>query len=358
MECSTVVPSFTFISSPARILFGCGSRARLAEEIGRLGRSRALVLATPFQKTEAETLASSLGPLAAGVFAGATMHTPVDITLQAMAAFEAHGAECVVSLGGGSTIGLGKAIARRTGADQIVIATTYAGSEVTNILGETEKGIKTTVRGPDILPETVIYDPELTCGLPVAMSVTSGLNAMAHAVEALYAQDRNPITTMMALEGIRALHKALPAIVVAADDITARSQALYGSWLCGSVLGMVSMALHHKLCHTIGGSFDMPHAETHAVLLPHTTAYTERGAADLLKPVADLFAAPTAGIGLYDFAAGLGAPLSLARLGFAESDIARAAELATLSPYYNPRPIEPEGIKTLIRKAWEGTRPD
>ncbi|UXT61260.1 maleylacetate reductase (plasmid) [Agrobacterium fabrum] len=349
--------SFTYTSSPARILFGCGSRTRLAEEIGRLGKSRALVLATPFQKADAEALALTLGPLAAGVFAGATMHTPVDVTLQAMEAYQAQNADCVVSLGGGSTIGLGKAIARRTGADQIVIATTYAGSEVTNIVGETENGIKTTVRGPEILPETVIYDAELTCGLPVAMSVTSGLNAMAHAVEALYAADRNPITSMMALEGISALHKALPVIVSSPGDLTARGQALYGSWLCGSVLGMVSMALHHKLCHTIGGSFDMPHAETHAVLLPHTTAYTERGAADLLKPVADIFSAPSAGIGLYDFAASLGAPLSLAGLGFAESDIGRAAELATQNPYFNPQPITLDGIRTLIHTAWEGTRP-
>ena len=349
--------SFIYASSPARILFGCGTRARLADEIGRLGRGRALVLATPFQKADAEALASSLGSLAVGVFAGATMHTPVDVTLQAAAVFEEQEADCVISLGGGSTIGLGKALARRTGADQIVIATTYAGSEVTNILGETENGLKTTVRGPDILPETVIYDPELTCGLPIGMSVTSGLNAMAHAVEALYAHDRNPITTMMAMEGIEALYKALPVIVAKPDDIAARTQALYGSWLCGSVLGMVSMALHHKLCHTIGGSFDMPHADTHAVLLPHTTGYTEVGAADLLKPVADLFEAPTAGAGLYDFAASIGAPLSLASLGFAEADIARAADLAMLTPYYNPRPIESEGIKLLIRRAWEGTRP-
>ncbi len=350
--------SFTYTGNPARILFGCGSRASLGEEIRRLGHSRALILATPFQKADAEKLASSLGNLAAGVFAQATMHTPVDITMQAVAAFDAARADCVVSLGGGSTIGLGKAIARRNGTDQIVIATTYAGSEVTNILGETDGGIKTTVRGPEILPETVIYDPELTCGLPVAMSVTSGLNAMAHAVEALYATDRNPITSMMALGGVGALRKALPAIVATPDDIAARSQALYGSWLCGSVLGMVSMALHHKLCHTIGGSFDMPHAETHAVLLPHTTAYTEQGAADLLKPVADLFGASSAGIGLYDFAASLGAPLSLASLGFLAADIERASEMATLNPYYNPRPVETEGIRTLIRKAWEGTRPD
>lgn len=349
--------SFLYSASPARILFGSGMSERLGDEIRRLGRSRALVLSTPFQKADAEALAGKLGPLAAGVFAGAVMHTPVEVTEKALAAFSGLGADCVVALGGGSTIGLGKALARRNGTDQIVISTTYAGSEVTNILGETNGGIKTTVRGPDVLPETVIYDPELTTGLPVAMSVTSGLNAMAHAIEALYAADRNPITSMMAIEGIRALRDALPAITVTPGDIEARSQALYGSWLCGTVLGMVSMALHHKLCHVIGGSFDMPHAETHAILLPHTTAYTEAGAADHLKPVAELFGADSAGDGLYDFAARLGAPVSLAGLGFAEADIDRASEIALRNPYYNPEPLSLDGIRTLIRRAWEGKRP-
>lgn len=350
--------SFLYSANPSRILFGQGMRERLGDEIRRLGRSRALVLSTPIQKAEAEVLAEKLGPLAAGVFAGAVMHTPVEVTEKALAVFAGQGADCVVSLGGGSTIGLGKAVARRNGTDQFVIATTYAGSEVTDILGETHGGVKTTVRGPDILPETVIYDPELTTGLPVAMSVTSGLNAMAHAVEALYAQDRNPITTMMALEGIRALRDALPAITVTPGDIEARSQALYGSWLCGSVLGMVSMALHHKLCHVIGGSFDMPHAETHAVLLPHTTAYTEASAAVLLKPVAELFGAESAGAGLHDFARRLGAPMSLASLGLAEADIDRAAEIAMRNPYYNPEPLSIDGIRSLIHRAWEGIRPN
>lgn len=350
--------SFVYSANPARILFGSGTRARLGDEIRRLGRSRALVLSTPFQTADAQALMETLGPLAAGVFSGAVMHTPVEVTETALAAYDRQGADCVVALGGGSTIGLGKAIARRNGADQIVMATTYAGSEVTNILGETEKGLKTTMRGPEILPETVIYDPDLTTGLPVAMSVTSGLNAMAHAVEALYADDRNPITTMMALEGLRALRDALPAIIASPGDIEARSQALYGSWLCGSVLGMVSMALHHKLCHVIGGSFGMPHAETHAVLLPHTTAYTEAGAAELLAPVVALFGAESAGAGLYDFAARLGAPMSLAELGFAEADIDRAAEIALRNPYYNPHPLSLDGIRTLIRRAWQGKRPN
>ena len=146
--------------------------------------------------------------------------------------------------------------------------------------------MKTTVRDASVLPEVVIYDSDLTLGLPVAMSVTSGFNAMAHAVEGLYAQDSNPVASLMALGGIRALKDALPRIVDAPRDPEARGAALYGSWLCGTVLGTVGMALHHKLCHTLGGSFDLPHAETHTVILPHSAAYNAAAAADALEPAA------------------------------------------------------------------------
>ncbi|MFB9953152.1 maleylacetate reductase [Rhizobium puerariae] len=353
-----MIDPFVYNVDPARIVFGRGSLSRVAGEVERMGCGRALVLATPFQKADAERLAAQLGALAAGVFSGATMHTPVSVTQEAMAAFAASRADCVIAYGGGSTIGLGKAIAWRNDAPQIVVATTYAGSEVTPILGETENGLKTTRRDRRILPEMVIYDPDLTLGLPVAMSVSSGLNAMAHAVEALYAEDRNPISSMQAIAGIRALKNALPAIVSNPADTMARSEALYGSWLCGTVLGTVGMALHHKLCHTLGGSFDLPHAETHAVMLPHSAAYNATAAAGALAPVVELFGGGSPGGGLYDFAASLGAPLALRGLGLAEADLDKAADLAVKNPYWNPRPVEREGIRALLQRAWEGSRPE
>ncbi|CUX14537.1 MULTISPECIES: maleylacetate reductase [Agrobacterium] len=348
---------FVYMAAPARIVFGTGSSADVAEEIRRLGLSRALVLSTPQQKGDAEALAARLGRLAAGVFSDAAMHTPVEVTKNAVEAYRAAGADCVVALGGGSTTGLGKAIALRTGAAQIVIPTTYAGSEVTPILGQTENGVKTTMRGPEILPEVVIYDAELTLGLPVSISMTSGLNAMAHAAEALYARDRNPITSLMAVEGLRAMIEALPAVRVAPQDIGARETALYGAWLCGTVLGAVGMSLHHKLCHTLGGSLDLPHAETHAVLLPHTIAYVEEAAPDLLAPLAVLVGG-RAGAGLFDVAARLGAPSSLAALGVGADDLDPMAELATSNPYWCPRPIEKTAIRCLLQRAFEGARPD
>ena len=203
--------------NPARVLFGPGELRRVADEIAVLGVNSALVLSTSRQRADAEALARTLGSAAAGVFAEAAMHTPVEVTERALSVFNECGADCVVALGGGSTIGLGKAIAYRNDCPQITVATTYAGSEVTPILGQTENGRKTTVRAASVLPEVVIYDPELTRDLPVSMSVTSGLNAIAHSVEALYARDSNPVTSMMAVEGIRALRDALPVIVESPD---------------------------------------------------------------------------------------------------------------------------------------------
>ncbi|QNB13009.1 maleylacetate reductase [Paraburkholderia tropica] len=349
--------SFTYDMHPGRILFGPGTLDAVADEIARLGAKRALILSTPSQCADAQKLAAQIGPLAAGVFSEAAMHTPVAVTRDALAAFDAARADCLVSLGGGSTIGLGKAIAWRNDAPQIVVATTYAGSEVTPILGQTEDGIKTTVRDPKILPEVVIYDPTLTLGLPVAMSVTSGLNAIAHAVEGVYARDRNPVTSLMAVEGVRALRDALPAIVTRPDDLAARSRALYGSWLCGSVLGTVGMSLHHKLCHTLGGSFDLPHAETHAIVLAHSAAYNANAAAQELQPLAQLFGGSIGG-GLYDFARSLGAPLALRDLGLTSAQLDAAADLAVRNPYWNPRPVERDAVRALLQRAWEGTRPE
>ncbi|SOC94524.1 maleylacetate reductase [Rhizobium sp. AN5] len=348
---------FVYTAAPARIVFGTGSSLGVAEEIRRLGLSRALVLSTPHQKGDAEALAARLGPLAAGVFSDAAMHTPVEVTKRAVEAYRAAGADCVVSLGGGSTTGLGKAIALRTDAAQIVIPTTYAGSEVTPILGQTENGVKTTLRGPEILPEVVIYDAELTLGLPVGISMTSGLNAMAHAAEALYARDRNPIASLMAVEGLRAMIEALPGVRMEPQDTKARETALYGAWLCGTVLGAVGMSLHHKLCHSLGGSLDLPHAETHAVLLPQTIAYVEQSVPDQLAPLAALVGG-RAGTGLYDFAARLGAPASLAALGVGEEDLDAMAELATANPYWCPRPVEKTAIRALLQRAFEGARPE
>ncbi|KRR07358.1 Maleylacetate reductase [Bradyrhizobium jicamae] len=352
-----MIGSFTFESLPCRVVFGSGTLSAAKAEVERLGGKRALVLTTPQQETEGKKLGSSLGALYAGIFSGATMHTPVEVTDQAIAAMKACGADCVVSLGGGSTTGLGKALALRTGINQLCIPTTYAGSEMTPILGETRGGLKTTVRDPAVLPETVIYDVDLTLTLPASLAATSGINAIAHAVEALYARDTNPVTSMMAEDGIRALARALPAIAAEPADRTARSEALYGAWLCGVCLGTVGMALHHKLCHTLGGTFDLPHAETHTVVLPHALAYNASAAPDAMARIGRAIGAVDAAQGLYELAARLNAKLALRDIGMPESGIDKAADLAVTNAYWNPRPLERNAIRDLIARAWSGEAP-
>jgi alcohol dehydrogenase class IV len=348
---------FVYEALPSRVIFGAGTLSRLSEEITRLGLSRVLVLSTPQQRHEAERLAATLEGCSAAVFAGATMHTPVEVTDRAMKMVAARRADGIVSVGGGSTIGLGKAIALRTDLPQIVVPTTYAGSEMTPILGETKGGIKTTQRSPKILPETVLYDVNLTLSLPVSLSVTSGINAIAHAVEALYAADRNPIISLMAEDGIKAFASALPRIVAAPDDGEARSHALYGAWLCGSCLGAVQMALHHKLCHTLGGTFDLPHAETHTVVLPHAIAYNAASSPEAMERLARALGASDPAPAMFDLAGRLGARRALRDLGMPESGIDRAADIATQNPYPNPRPIERTAIRDLIARAWAGQPP-
>jgi maleylacetate reductase len=262
-----------------------------------------------------------------------------------------------VAIGGGSTTGLGKAIALDSGLPILAIPTTYAGSEVSSIYGLTEGGVKKTGRDPRVLPRTVIYDPELTLTLPLAMTVTSALNAIAHAAEGLYAHDGNPVVALMAEEGIRACAAALPPLLADPRNLDARSDALYGAWLCGTVLGSVAMGLHHKLCHTLGGSFNLPHAETHAVILPHALAYNAARAPLAMARIARALGRPDAARGLFDLATALGAPTSLRQIGMPAEGLDRAADLAAMNPYPNPRPLEREALRAMLQRAFDGLPP-
>ena len=349
--------SFVYQALPSRIVFGAGSLATIGAEMDHLGARRALVLATPEQHADAQRVAELLGERSAGIFGEAVMHVPIETARAAVAEAKRLGADCVVTIGGGSTTGLGKAIALESSLPILAVPTTYAGSEVTPIYGITESGLKKTGRDARVLPRTVIYDPQLTVSMPKQLTVTSGMNAMAHAVEGLYAVDANPITSLMAEEGIRALAVGLPRVVAQPDDIDARADCLYGAWLCGTVLGAVGMALHHKLCHTLGGSFNLPHAETHTVILPHAVAYNHAAAPDAMARVRRALRANDAASGLYDLAATLGAPTTLAQIGMRETDLDRAADIAVAAPYPNPRAIERSAIRQLLDDAFYGRRP-
>ena len=349
--------SFTYNQLPGRVVFGVGALEELPREIERLGAKRALVLSTPEQRSQAEDIARRLGSRAAGIFARAVMHVPIETAREAREEAKRIGADCAVTIGGGSTTGLGKAIALESQLPILAIPTTYAGSEMTPIYGITEGGMKKTGRDARVLPKTVIYDPTLTVGLPVGLSVTSGMNAIAHAAEGLYAQDANPIMSMLAEEGIRALARGLPRVVKSPPDLDARSDCLYGAWLCGAVLGAVGMALHHKLCHVLGGTWNLPHAETHTIVLPHAIAYNASAAPEAMTRVTRAIESSNAAQGLYDLEQSLGAPLALKDIGMPGGGLDRAADLACASPYWNPRPVERAAIRKLLDDAYFGRRP-
>ena len=344
---------FDYVALPSRVLFGKGRLGDVADEVRKLGGTRAFVVTTPGHRNLGERIGALLGDATAALHPNAVMHTPVDVTERALDALQASRADCIVAAGGGSTIGLAKALALRTDLPQIAIPTTYAGSEVTTMVGETRGGVKRTQRSPKILPEVVVYDVELTLSLPAELSATSGMNAIAHAVEALYAPDAHPIAGLMAEEAIGALARSLPRIVLDTHDVSARSQAQYGAWLCGTCMAM-TMGLHHKICHVLGGTFDLPHAQTHAVMLPHVIAYNAAAAPDAMRRIARALHAVDAISGIEALAASLPIARSLEALGMPASGIERATELATRDAYPNPRPIERAAIATMLERAWRG----
>lgn len=349
---------FTYQGSPAKVLFDRHFEKGVVEALDALDVRRAfLVAGQGLEAAAAKTLRAALGERAAALSLEAVMHTPVEVTERVLATLGQSGADGLVALGGGSSIGLSKALAFRTGLPQVAVPTTYAGSEATPILGQTKAGRKSTLRDAAVLPRAIVYDVGLTLSLPVKLSATSGLNAIAHAVEALYARDSNPVTSMLAEDAIRRLAGALPAIVANPSDVAARSEALFGAWACGTCLGTVGMSLHHKLCHVLGGSFDLPHAETHAVMLPHAAAFNREAAPAALGRVAEALSASDAAEGLHDLAARLGAPTSLREIGLDASSLDRAADLAVASPYWNPRAVDRAGVRQLLDDAFHGRRP-
>ncbi|MCW5222540.1 maleylacetate reductase [Verminephrobacter aporrectodeae] len=341
-------------SLPGRVRFANGCIAQTGNELQELGIAQALVLCTPRQRTAALALIDRLGPRAAGLFDQAAMHVPVDGVARARELVVQTAADGVLAYGGGSTVGLAKAIALETGLPIVAVPTTYAGSEMTPIYGLTEGGLKRTGRDPRVLPRSVLYDPTLTLELPLALSISSGLNAIAHAAEGLYARDGNPVLGLMAEEGIRALAQGLAGLLADARELRARADCLYGAWLCGSVLGQAGMALHHKLCHVLGGAFHLPHAQTHAVMLAHTLAYNAPAAPQAMARIARALDCRDGPRGVQELALRLGAPMALRDIGMDATGLDRALELALQNPYWNPRPLERDALRGLLRRAWSG----
>jgi maleylacetate reductase len=353
-----VIRPFTYQALPMRVVFGPGSLASLPDEVEALGLTRVLVLCSPEQEDTGKQVAAALGERAAGLLPEARMHVPIEVATRARDLARELGADGCVAVGGGSAVGLGKAIALEHDLPVIAVPTTYAGSEMTPVWGLTEGGAKRTGRDVRVLPRSVVYDAELTLTLPAGLSATSGMNAIAHAVEGLYAPDATPIVSLMAEEGTRALAAALPRVVADGSDLNARGEAQYGAWLCGAVLAATTMSLHHKLCHTLGGTLDLPHAQTHTVVLPHALAYNQPASPDAVAALSRALAgADDPALALWELAGRLGAPRSLAELGMQHEDIPRIAELAVANPYANPRPVTRDGVEAVLRAAWAGEPP-
>ncbi|MFG1687853.1 maleylacetate reductase [Nonomuraea sp. NPDC049269] len=349
--------AFTYETHAARVVFGTGCAERaLAEELGRLGARRALIVTTP---RTAPLVAELAAPLSvAAVFDGVRPHVPVDTVDRAVALATRAGADALLSVGGGSTTGTAKAIALRTSLPIVAVPTTYAGSEVTSVWGTTEGARKTTGRSPLVVPRTVLYDPALTTTLPAAMTAASAMNAMAHCVEAFYAPGANPVTDLVAAEGVRVIAGALPAVMADPAGEAGRTGLLYGAYLAGSAFAAAGSGLHHQICHVLGGAFGLPHAETHTVLLPHVAAFNEPAVPALRARLAPALGATDVAGGLTRLAARIGAPVSLAQIGLTEDDLDTAVGLVLEKDLGgNPRPVGEAEVRGILTGAVHGHLP-
>ena len=348
---------FVHESLPQRVRFQAGGAAAAVKaEVERLGAARVMVIAAPAEAEVADRVTAAL-PTALR-FDEVVMHVPVEVAERARAAALAHDVDAIVSVGGGSTTGLAKAVAMTTGLPIVAVPTTYAGSEATPVWGLTQAGRKTTGVDPMVLPRAIVYDASLLRTLPVELSVASGLNALAHCVDSLWAPLADPINAVFATEGARALHDGLRLVAGDPAGLPGIELALYGAYLAANAFASAGSGLHHKICHVLGGRFDLPHAQTHAIVLPHVVALNAPGAPEAAARLAAAFGSATALGGLQDLCRTLGAPRALRDLGLEESDIPDAVEdVLAVVPASNPTTVTTENLTALLYAAWAGKEP-
>ncbi|HUC26690.1 MAG TPA: maleylacetate reductase [Streptosporangiaceae bacterium] len=348
---------FVHDTLPQRVSFGSGeAAARLEHEIAALGASRVMVIASKREMDTADTLTGNLRVLLR--YNDVVMHVPVEVAARAREAAATHNVDAIVSVGGGSTTGLAKAIALTTGLPVVAVPTTYAGSEATAVWGLTEGNRKTTGTDPRVLPKVIVYDATLTLSLPVPISVASGLNALAHCVDAMWAPNADPINAALAAEGIRSLAAGLPKVVTDPFDLNGREMALYASYLSAVAFASAGSGLHHKICHVLGGAYNLPHAQTHAIVLPYVLAFNGPAAPEAAHRIAAAFGTNRAIDGLEDLRREIGAPHALRDYGLAEDAIPAAAEAVLPAvPESNPRPVTVADLERLLRAAWSGADP-
>lgn len=340
-----------------RLLFGSGKAAQnVAEEVSRLGAKKVMLIAAPFEAEIAKAVTAGISVKL--TYDNVVMHVPIEKAEDARRVATENDIDLLICVGGGSTTGLAKAVAMTTGIPIVAVATTYAGSEATNVWGLTEAARKTTGVDNKVLPVTVVYDAELTYSLPVEMSVASGMNALAHCVDSMWAPRADPINQALAAEGIRALSSGLPLITKNQTDEKGREEALYGAYLSAVSFASAGSGMHHKICHVLGGTYNLPHAQTHATVLPYVLAFNAPYAPDANARIAAAFGASSGLEGLNSLRAALDAPKALKDYGFEEANIAEAVSIALpLIPESNPRKATVENLTELLHAAWAGTTP-
>jgi len=351
--------NFTHDSLPARVVFGAGTIAKLGEEIDRLGSKKALFCCTPGRKDDVTKLIAPLDNISAGLCPIAKQYVPLPMVEEGRLVAKEKGADCVVSYGGGTSVGLAKAIALDLEIPVISAITTFSGSETTNLQAIFTDGVRIGYKSDWMLPRTIIYDPETAMGVPLKIMIPSGINAIAHGVEAFYAQGASPVNDLIAGEGISSLASALKRMSSGHDDVEARGDGLYGAWLCGTALGSAGVALHHKFAHVLGSTFGLEHSMAHTVALPHSVAYTLAGAPKAMQGIAQALgdSSKDAATALYELNVAIGAPTSLKDIGMPEEGIEKAAKMISDDPYPNPVAIEYDPIKAMIEDAWHGRAP-
>jgi maleylacetate reductase len=349
--------AFSYDQLPGRVVFGRGTLASLSDELDRLDARRVALISDDMAKSDADRIETDLGDRVVARIGEIRPHVPVEDADAARRLAEQDAVDTLVTIGGGSTTGLGKAIVLERDLRFLAIPTTYAGSEMTPIYGMTGGEVKRTGRDPRVKPQTVIYDVDLTLDLPIEVTAGSTMNAMAHCVEALYAEERNPITTLQAMDGVAALNAGSRTVASSPRDEDGRARLLYGAFLAGSSLGAVGMAIHHRICHVLGGTFGLTHGDANAVILPYVASYNRDAEPDVMTALATALGADDAALALYELARTLGAPLSLSELGMRVDDIDRAADMVVERGGYNPRPIEREWVGRLLGEAFLGQRP-
>jgi maleylacetate reductase len=355
------VKTFEYEANPSRVIFGVGYLDRVAEEVRRFGFARVFLAHDPTSAASAAKLVGDLASFAnVRVWDQVAQHVPIDLATPAREAVDAHGSELVVSIGGGSTTGLAKAIALSHGLPIVAVPTTYAGSEMTPIYGLTGDRHKQTGKSAQVLPKVVVYDPLLTLELPASVTGPSAFNSLAHCVESLYVPGNNPVTSAIALEGVRALSDALPRVMRAPSDVDARSDLLYGAMLGGMALGQTGSGFHHRLCHILGGKFNLVHADTHSVILPHVVAFNAPALAREMSRLAEALGVTggdPAGA-LWGLARECSIPTDLASLGLEREGLDEVVDQILIEEKNNPVPLDGPSVRALLDAAFDGVRPE